>query len=114
MEGLLTPFQITNSNLFKIKQNAIIDTELKPENFKPIINLLRQIELITKNKASNEMVKNVINSLKNDNFNLTGQLIEITQALHPEQENLFETELIITNRNILYRVYFAKITEKFV
>ena len=113
MEGLLTPFQITNSNLFKIKQNAIIDTELKPENFKPIINLLRQIELITKNKASNEMVKNVINSLKNDNFNLTGQLIEITQALHPEQENLFETELIITNRNIIYRVYFAKITEKF-
>ena len=112
MELSLIPFTISSSSLTQSKQNNINDTSLHPTNFTEIVNIIKSLPLISNDQLA---ACRIINSLKNKLFNLTGELISITQALsisnNNESSSLFDCEIKIRNKeSIVFTVIFNKIS----
>lgn len=112
MKLSLIPFTISSSSLTQSKQNNINDTSLHPTNFTEIVTIIKSLPLIANDQLA---ACRTINSLKSKLFNLTGELISITQALSlsssSESSSLFDCEIKIRNKEaIVFTVIFNKIS----
>ena len=109
-ESLLKPFKLSPSLLNQYKQNTIHNLFLHPNKFTEIVSLIKSIPLLSNDQ---NFINKIISALKSKVFNLTGELVSISQQLSKKDSSssYFDVELRIKYKDsILFTINLNKIT----
>ena len=109
-ESILKPFILSLSLLNQYKQNTINNLFLHPNKFTEIVSLIKSLPLLLNEQNS---TNKIINSLKSKLFNLSGELVSISQKLSKKDSSssYFDVELTIKHKDsIVFTINLNKIT----
>ena len=109
-ESLLKPFILSHSLLNQYKQNTIYNLFLHPNKFTEIVSLIKSIPLLSND---HNFTNKIISALKSKVFNVTGELVSITQKLSKKDSSssYFDVELRIKYKDsIIFTINLNKIT----
>ena len=111
MENELIQFSLNNNNLNILRTKQLYQQKIQNKNFEEVNYILSKFENLnnTNNGKEKDEIINIINNIKNKEYNLCGNLLEMRQALNKLDSNLFETELKIKTNSKLNNFYILSV-----